>query len=238
MKLVFLGTRGEIEKRTRRHRMHSSLLVSQKSARIVIDCGADWLGRAGNWDADAILLTHAHRDHAYGLSRGAPCPVYATADTWDRIDAYPIRDRRLIHERRPVDVGPLRIEAFAVEHSLRAPAVGYRVSSGKVFFYVPDVVAIPECGAALRGVALYIGDGATIARAIRRKRGNALIGHAAIRTQLDWCREAGVGAAIFTHCGSQIVGGDEDVVAPLVRRLGREHRVSARLAYDGLSVEL
>jgi hypothetical protein len=39
--------------------------------------------------------------------------------------------------------------------------------------------------------------------------------------------------AIFTHCGSQIVGGDERVPGALVRRLGRERGVEARTADDG-----
>jgi hypothetical protein len=37
--LTFLGTRGEIEARTRRHRMHTSLLVSYRNAHVMIDCG-------------------------------------------------------------------------------------------------------------------------------------------------------------------------------------------------------
>jgi hypothetical protein len=44
MELTFLGTRGEIERRTRRHRMHTSLMVSHRGARVMIDCGLDWLG--------------------------------------------------------------------------------------------------------------------------------------------------------------------------------------------------
>jgi ribonuclease BN (tRNA processing enzyme) len=45
MKLTFLGTRGEIEIRSRWHRRHTALLVEQDGARIMIDCGADWLHR-------------------------------------------------------------------------------------------------------------------------------------------------------------------------------------------------
>ena len=41
MQLTFLGTRGEIEKRTRRHRMHTSLMVLYR----MIDCGLDCLGK-------------------------------------------------------------------------------------------------------------------------------------------------------------------------------------------------
>jgi glyoxylase-like metal-dependent hydrolase (beta-lactamase superfamily II) len=48
----------------------------------MIDCGADWLARLKAVAPSAIVITHAHPDHAFGLARGAPCPVYATAETW------------------------------------------------------------------------------------------------------------------------------------------------------------
>jgi ribonuclease BN (tRNA processing enzyme) len=57
MKLTFIGTRGEIEARTRRHRMHSSLLVSYRRANVMIDCGLDWLGKIALHHPDAIVLT-------------------------------------------------------------------------------------------------------------------------------------------------------------------------------------
>jgi len=75
MKLTFAGTRREIELRTRKHRRHSVLVVSYRGFRLMIDCGADWAGRAGELRPGAILLTHAHPDHAWGLRQGAPGPV-------------------------------------------------------------------------------------------------------------------------------------------------------------------
>jgi ribonuclease BN (tRNA processing enzyme) len=60
MTLTFLGTRGEIDARKRRHRMHTSLLVSYRSANVMIDCGLDWLGKLERVDPSAIVLTHAH----------------------------------------------------------------------------------------------------------------------------------------------------------------------------------
>src|SRR5262249_3506287 len=41
IELTFLGTRGEIKIRSRRHFRHSALLVRQDEARVMIDCGAD-----------------------------------------------------------------------------------------------------------------------------------------------------------------------------------------------------
>jgi len=90
MKLTFLGTRCEIEARTRRHRMHSSLLVSYRSTRVMIDCGLDWLGKFKRLRPSAIVLTHAHPDHAWGLKNGAPCPVYAPEKIWQTLNPDPL----------------------------------------------------------------------------------------------------------------------------------------------------
>jgi len=89
LELTFLGTRGEIEIRSRRHRRHSALLVEHKNTRIMIDCGADWLGRLHTIAPSAIVLTHAHLDHAGGLIHGAPCPVYATRETQRLLKSWP-----------------------------------------------------------------------------------------------------------------------------------------------------
>jgi hypothetical protein len=140
--------------------------------------------------------------------------------------------------RKPVFIDGLHVEAFPVRHSMRAPVVGYRVSAGECsIFYVPDVVAIPSRSAALRGAQLYIGDGATILRPMIKRR-EALIGHSPIRTQLRWCAEEHVPKAIFTHCGSQIVKGDGRRLSAVVRRLGRERGIVARIAHDGMHIVL
>lgn len=233
--LVFLGTRGEIDIRSRRHRRHSAALVEHAGARVMIDCGADWRGRTNSLSPTAIVLTHGHPDHAWGLVDGAPCPVYATPETWELITHYPIRERRVVPPETALVIDRVSFVAFPVDHSIRAPAVGYRVTAaGRSFFYIPDVVAIRNRHGALAGVDLYVGDGATIRRSLVRRRDGALIGHAPIATQLGWCDKEGVRQAVFTHCGAEIVGGDERRLGPLVRRLGRQHGIEAVIAHDGL----
>jgi phosphoribosyl 1,2-cyclic phosphodiesterase len=237
MKLTFLGTRGEIDARTRRHRMHTSLLVSHRHARIMIDCGLDWLGKLKRVHPSAIVLTHAHPDHAWGLKRGAPCPVYAPEKTWQELRHYPIKDRHVIKERTPTKICWITFEAFPVEHSVLSPAVGYRVSAGRArIFYAPDLIFIHERSAALKSVQIYIGDGATVTRSFIRRRGKALIGHAPTRTQLTWCEKEGIRRAIITHCGSEIVTGDERKISAKLRAIGAERGVDVRIAYDGMKL--
>jgi phosphoribosyl 1,2-cyclic phosphodiesterase len=239
VKLNFLGTRGEIEARTRRHRMHTSLLVSHRRRKVMIDCGLDWLGKFEQFHPDAIVLTHAHPDHAWGLQNGAPCPMYAPEKTWQTLKRCQIDDRHLINERTPTEICGITFEAFPVEHSVLAPAVGYRISAGRAcIFYGPDLLYIHDRVAALKGVQVYIGDGATLTRSFVRKRGDALIGHATVRTQLGWCAKEGVRRAIITHCGSEIVNGDERLLRAQLRAIAAERGVQASIAHDSMKLTL
>src|SRR5262249_830701 len=113
-------------------------------------------------------------------------------------------------------------EAFSVIHSLRAPTAGYRISGGRVaIFYVPDVVDIDRAQA-LHGIRMFVGDGASLTRPLVRRHGDELFGHTTVRAQLGWCHEAGVKRAIFTHCGSQIVGHERERLDLKLRAMGRE----------------
>jgi phosphoribosyl 1,2-cyclic phosphodiesterase len=237
LRLTFLGTRGFTDTATRRHRRHSAMMVHRGSRRVMIDCGEDWAGRVPRLHPHAIVITHAHPDHAFGLRSGAPCPVYATRDTWNRLE-YDL-DRRTLPLRHPTRIEGISFEAFPVEHSTLAPAVGYRVSVGHTaFFYVPDLVYIRQRQKALGGIRLYVGDGASITRPLIRRRGARLIGHAAIRTQLAWCSAEAVPRAVFTHCGSEILVGERRGLAGVIRAMGREKGVDARVAYDGMRLRL
>jgi phosphoribosyl 1,2-cyclic phosphodiesterase len=189
------------------------------------------------------VITHAHPDHVYGLTEGTRIPVHATAATWQVLaeeGGYEgVVNRHALREREPRSIEGITFEPFALDHSTRAPAVGYRVTAGRVtVFYVPDVVYIRERQAALRGCRVYIGDGATLTRSMVRKPADELIGHTPVRTQLTWCQKEGVPRAIITHCGAEIVGGDERTVAARLRRLAAERGVEAQLAHDGMELVL
>ena len=113
------------------------------------------------------------------------------------------------------------------------------MSAGRAcIFYAPDLVFIHERAAALKDVQIYIGDGATVTRSFIRRRGKALIGHSPVRTQLTWCQKEGVHRAIITHCGSEIVTGDEREIFANLRAIAAERDVDVRIAYDGMKVAL
>jgi phosphoribosyl 1,2-cyclic phosphodiesterase len=239
MKLTFLGTRGYIKVRTERHRMHASMLVEHDGARIILDRGEDWLGDDEWYGADAVLITHAHPDHAWGLAKGAPLPAYASEDSWDRMKTFEVSDRRTVESGRKESIGDISFVPFDVEHSTRAPALCYRITCGPhTFVYAPDLVYVHERHRALAGCEMYIGDGATVDRSFVRKREDALIGHTPVRTQLAWCQKEGIPLMIVTHCGAQIVGGDEDAVIRQIDSFAAQQGVKAAVACDGMELEL
>jgi phosphoribosyl 1,2-cyclic phosphodiesterase len=240
MTLTFLGTRGEIDVRTRRHYRHTSTLVSHGRARVMIDCGVDWLRHVHRLAPDAIVVTHAHPDHVGGLRNGSPSPVYAPSAVWQAIASWPIDERHRVAPRVSIEICGIRFEAFPLVHSVIAPAVGYKVTAGrKTIFYAPDVLRIRQPTAALSHVDLYVGDGATIVRPIVRieRRTGSAVGHASIAMQLEWCARAGVPRAILTHCGRAIVVGPPGV-EQRIAELGRALHVDAMVAEDGLRVRV
>lgn len=241
MKIIFLGTRGYIEPRTKKHFRHTSTLICYKGIRVMIDCGLDWLGHIDKINPDAIILTHAHPDHAWGLKDGAPCPVYATRESWrvKELRKFPIKKKIIIPIQKKIDIGGIIFEAFSQKHSLLCPGVGYRITAGKVtIYYSGDLISINKRHAALKDVKLYIGDGSTIVHPMVRRKGDKIFGHATIRAQLGWCQKEQVSRTIFTHCGSQIVTDKTGNAKTKIMQLAKERNVQVELAYDGMQVIL
>ncbi len=147
---------------------------------------------------------------------------------------FPIADRRNLSIRRETVIAGVRFEPFQVDHSDRAPAVGFRISlDTQRIFYVPDVARIQNAASVLRGVGLYVGDGASLKHSIIRQKERATVGHASIVAQLAWCAKAGIRSVIFTHCGSGIVRDRDRRLDIVLKRLAAEHGIGARIASDG-----
>ncbi len=237
MNLEFLGTRGGIKAWSKRHRRHSALLITHRQTRVLIDCGDDWRGRLAELAPDAILVTHGHSDHTGGLRDGAPCPVYAARRSWRAMRHLPVDPVALAPRQRRLIAG-LWVTPFPVIHSLRAPAVGYRVRAGGITIaYVPDVIALQV--ADLAHVDVYIGDGARLVHPlVRTLADGSRAGHTSIEAQLGWCERAGVEHAVFTHCGTPLVTADPRKLDATVATMGVRHGVVAQVATDGLRLVL
>lgn len=240
MKLKFLGTRGYIEAKTKRHSNHSSLMIMHNKKKIMIDCGETFLNKVNKIKPNHIVITHAHPDHAFGLEKGVNCFVWATKDSWKKLKEFPIdkKYQKLLKPRKKQKIENITFETFKVMHSVKAPAVGFRISyRRKTFFYVPDILWIENRKQAFKNILFYIGDGATIQRNMVRKdkETNKLYGHANIRQQLTWCQKEGVKKMIITHLGSDVVT-KEKKATKLIKELAKKRNVEVVIAYDGMQI--
>lgn len=239
MKIEFLGTRGNIDAHSKLHHRHTVTVISYRKTRVAIDCGLDWLNHIDEIHLDAFVITHAHKDHVDGLQNGSPCPVYATKESWKRLDQFPIKEGYIVQNQAPFTIGSLIFEPFFVEHSLIAPAIGYRITAGKTtIFCVHDLLAIKNRPKALRDIQLYIGDGASFDHPIVQYSNDTRVGHTTIKEQVEWCHKAQIPRAIFTHCGSQIVKSAPQEIAAKVHDYGQKYGIDAAIAHDGMTIRL
>jgi len=241
MKITFLGTRGYTRIRTRAHRMHSCTVIEHQGTTLMFDRGLDWQHRPYKPTPDALFITHAHPDHAWGIDADVPCEVYASAASWNLLQSYgvPSHLKHVVYDQKTITIGPFTIMPHDIIHSIRAPAMSYRISVGDTtLFYSGDVAHIPDRAAWLTGVDVYIGDGASIYRSMIRKKGDAIFGHASIVRQLGWCRKSGVARALFTHCGTQIISTDGRTMRTVCSALGRSTGVEVAIVHDNQQIVL
>src|SRR5512143_3683382 len=181
MKVTFLGTGTSVgvpsvgcecgtclSEDPRDKRLRTSVLIEEHGHNIVIDASIDFRQqalRAGLKKLDAILFTHAHADHCFGLDDARPfmfrhgaIPVYASEETWvglRRVYAYALdpptgatdSERRggvpLIDPRAldgDLELFGLRVEPLTVIHG-RLPVTAFRIGG---FAYITDCNLIPD----------------------------------------------------------------------------------------------
>jgi ribonuclease BN (tRNA processing enzyme) len=229
IKLVFLGTKGEIEESAPEHKYHSSLLIISNGAKLLIDYGELRKYSLDEIRPDAILITHAHPDHYAWLNEDikTDIPVYLTQETLDYGKFSP-GNAREIEPGKEFETGPFKCFDYRVIHSIRCPAVGYKISiTGRTLIYNSDLVDIVDKEKVLEGVDYYIGDGSAIRANLVRRRGDQLFGHTRILTQIHWCQKHSISHIIFTHLGKETIEREEEF---------RAEHPEAVLAYDGMEL--
>ena len=231
IKLAFLGTKGEIEEETPVHRFHSSMTVESGGTKLLVDYGLLHRYSLDEIALDAILITHAHPDHYSWLKEDVPTdiPVYLTQESLDYGKFRP-RNAHVVAPMEQFKVGAFDCMAYRVIHSIRCPAVGWKLMvAGKTLVYNSDLVDIVEKDAMLAGVDCYIGDGSAIKANLVRRQGDVLFGHTRIITQVHWCEKHGIKHMIFNHLGKETLREEENFKA--------EHP-GVIFAYDGLEMEI
>lgn len=174
MKVTFLGTGTSVGVPTvgcscrtclsddpRDNRLRTSLLIEQGEYRIIIDASTDFRQQAlriGLQRLDAILFTHSHADHCFGLDDARPfmfrhgaIPCFGTAITWEgllRVYAYAFQTGsksgvpKIISNRieGSFNLFGLDVEPLTVIHG-KLEVTAYKLGG---FAYVTDCNVIPE----------------------------------------------------------------------------------------------
>ncbi|MBO0859894.1 MAG: MBL fold metallo-hydrolase [Chloracidobacterium sp.] len=230
----------------RDNRLRTGLMVETSvengARRLVIDVSADFRQQALREKIDrldALLVTHCHADHVFGLDdirpinfRHGPIPVYASESTWRglrRIFSY-IFEREHIGGGLPelvpqviegeFEACGLRIIPVPVIHG-KGEVTGFRFGEARAqAAFITDCNLIPEESLdKLRGLDLLIID------AVRYKPHPT---HLNVEQSLDYIDKLKPRRAFLTHIGHEL---KHDAAS---RRLPE----NVGLAHDGLSVEL
>lgn len=235
MKLTFLGTKGMIDINSPTHRWHSSLLVEKDNFRLLVDHGIE-SEKLAKIKPDAILITHAHPDHFIWLKSDEKYDgkIYATKETINA--AKFMRNFAAFKTNQWFTIGPFKIFAYPLIHSLIAPTVGLKIkNTGKTISYNPDIIA-PENKDILKNIDLYIGDGASVTNNIVRRQGDKLFGHGQIQTQLNWCKKYKIKKAIITHFGKKALRIGDKKLAQILSKKNPELKI--KIAEDKMKIKV
>lgn len=216
-------------------RLRTSVLIEHQGQNILIDASTDFRQqalRAGLKHLAAILFTHAHADHCFGLDdtrpimfRDGAIPVFATEVTWQglrRVYAYafepagyPGVPRIVPHEIiGDFNLLGLDVEPLTVIHG-QLPVTAFRI--GK-FAYVTDCNLIPEAAASrLMGLDLLVID------ALRFKKHPT---HMTLDQSLGYIERLKPHRALLTHISHDIKHADTSGHLP----------ENVEIAFDGLEV--
>jgi ribonuclease BN (tRNA processing enzyme) len=231
IELNFLGTKGEIEEKNKKHKYHSSLLIKYKKFGVLIDHGYLYKKTINQIKPNAVLITHAHPDHYIWTVKDEKTKilVYASEETIDYGKFKP-ENYKIIRPNRKYKLGPFNIIPYKVIHSLRCPGICFKISAdNKNIIFTGDLVDIINKSKVLKNIDYYIGDGSSIRANLVRKTGNKLFGHARIATQINWCKKYFIKNIIFTHLGKETIR-DENRF--------RKSNPEITFAYDGMKMKI
>jgi phosphoribosyl 1,2-cyclic phosphate phosphodiesterase len=219
-------------------RLRTSLHIEIKGQSFVIDTGPDFrqqMLRENIKRLDAVIFTHAHRDHtaglddvrAYNFLQETDMPVYGTQATLDQLrieyayafakEYYPGIPRLTLHliDQEQFTVAGVPFIPLPVLH-LKLPVLGFRIGN---FSYITDSNFIPD-----ETLARLEGTETLVLNALQRE---PHISHFNLKEALEIVKIIKPQKAYFTHISHKL---------GLHAAVERELPVNVSLAYDGLQI--
>ena len=229
--ITFIGTKGDVEGR----RNYSSLLVHHESQRVLVDHGNKELPP----NITAVLLTHAHPKHIAGLqNKSLMVPVYLNKFTHESLSREEYPSHRRLFWKKPFEFSDIKVTPVPVLHSVEAPTTGFIFEAkNRKVAYFPNVLSIRNLDA-LRYVDAYIGDGTSLDETKETSKQGKRVGHASVRVQLQWCKDAGIKRAIFTHLGSWAIEQSKKTLENVAKILSKEFNIEVTFAHDGYRIHM
>lgn len=219
-------------------RLRSSIHINVGGKSIVVDTGPDFryqMIRAEVKRLDAVLFTHAHRDHIAGLDdvraynwiQQSDMDIYLTEATLNNLktqfdyifaeSTYPgiPRVRPNLFTNEDFKIGDISITPILTYH-YKMPVYGFRIGN---FTYITDANSIsPEEKEKIKGSKVLV------LNALRREEH---ISHFTLSEAIDLAKELEIPQVYFTHISHQL-GKHQDVMEELEEGM--------ELAYDGLNI--
>lgn len=137
----------------------NSIIVQDKNTCVLVDCGLrkrdlkPFLDKAGlsPGDIDAVLITHRHIDHVYGLKyflKERDVPVYSSALILKQLlESIPFRGHPRFCALRPdaeQNIGTLTVNPFRLSHDVET--IGFTFSGdGEKMGFITDTGFVPGC---------------------------------------------------------------------------------------------
>lgn len=224
----------------RNKRLRSSVMINAKGKNMVVDTGPDFryqMLREKVTHLDAVLYTHAHKDHIAGLDdirafnyfQGAAIDVFADHLVQDALKRefhyiftehkYPGIPRINLYEINEASfkIGDQRVEPIDIMH-YKLPIKGYRFDN---FTYLTDVKTVSE-----ESFRKIKGTEILVINALQRE---PHISHLTLDEAITIAQKVGARQTYFTHISHRL-GLHEEV--------SKELPPGIYLAYDGLEINL